>query len=100
AGRSPKFALQALIASLMQSVFQIRESGNATDAAVDPYWTCVGYFNSLRELGGAHVLMLDDVRRQTAFLAGRTGVEPRPMEEPPLELSSRVSSREIPEILV
>jgi hypothetical protein len=100
AGRSPKFALQALIASLMQSVYQIRESGNATDAAVDPYWTCVGYFNSLRELGGAHVLMLDDVRRQTAFLAGRAGVEPRPMEEPPLELSSRVSSREIPEILV
>jgi hypothetical protein len=100
AGRSPKFALQALIASLMQSVFQIRESKGASDATIDPYWTCVGYFNSLRELGGAHVLMLDDVRRQRAFLAGRAGVEPRPMEEPPLELSSRVSSREIPEILV
>lgn len=100
AGRSPKFALQAVIASLMQSIFQIRESGKAPEASVNPYWTCVGYFNSLRELGGAHVLMLDDVRRQTAFLAGRAGVAARPMEEPPLELSSRVPSREIPEILV
>lgn len=99
AGRSPKFALQALIASLMQSIHQIRISGDATDVDVDPYWTCVGYFNSLRELGGAHVLMLDDVRRQMAFLAGRYDVEARLMEEPPLELSSRVSSREIPEYL-
>jgi hypothetical protein len=99
AGRSPKFALQALIASLMQSVHQIRESGSAAEADVDPYWTCVGYFNSLRELGGAHVLMLDDVRRQMAFLAGRSGATRRPMEEPPLELSSRVPSRQIPEYL-
>ena len=99
AGRSPKFALQALIASLMQSVFEIRESGQASERDIDPYWTCVGYFNSLRELGGAHVLMLDDVRRQIGFLAGRKSVTPRSMDGPPLELSSRVSSREIPEIL-
>jgi len=99
AGRSPKFALQALIASLMQSIHVVRKSDKATDAEVDPYWTCVCYFNSLRELGGAHVLMLDDVRRQMAFLAGRMGIEPRLMEAPPLELSSRVSSRDIPEYL-
>src|SRR5690606_5837269 len=49
--------------------------------------------------GGAHVLMLDDVRRQMAFLAARSGAAARPMEEPPLELSSRVPSRQIPEYL-
>ena len=98
-GRSPKFALQALIASLMQSVYALWVSGESEDRDLDPYWTCVAYFNSLRELGGAHVLMLDDVRRQIAFLAGRMGVAPRTMEQLPLELSSRVPSREIPEVL-
>jgi len=100
AGRSPKFALQAVIASLLQSAAAIRESGMAADTEVDPYWTCVSYFNSLRELGGAHVLMQDDVPRQMSFVASCLGCSPRPLEEPPRELSSRVSSREIPEVLI
>ena len=99
AGRSPKFALQAVIAALMQAIQRLRAQKLAPDAAIDPYWTCVAYFNSLRELGGAHVLMLDDVRRQIAMLAARSGVAPRNLEEPPLELSSRVPSRQIPEVL-
>lgn len=99
AGRSPKFALQAVLAALMQSVHILRSQGQVPSAALDPYWTCVAYFNSLRELGGAHVMMLDDVRRQIAVLATRSKSSPRPLEEPPLELSSRVPSREIPEIL-
>lgn len=99
AGRSPKFALQAVLAALMQSVQVLRSQSLASDAALDPYWTCVAYFNSLRELGGAHVMMLDDVRRQIAVLASRSGNQPRPLEELPVELSSRVPSREIPEVL-
>jgi hypothetical protein len=99
AGRSPKFALQAVLAALMQAVHCMREQKLAPDEALNPYWTCVAYFNSLRELGGAHVLMLDDVRRQIAMLASRSGVTARSLEEPPLELSSRVPSREIPEVL-
>lgn len=99
AGRSPKFALQAVLASLMQAVHRLRVQKLAPDTALNPYWTCVAYFNSLRELGGAHVLMLDDVRRQIAMLAARSGVPQRTLEEPPLELSSRKPSREIPEVL-
>lgn len=97
AGRSPKFALQAVIAALMQAAARLREL--AGDESVDPYWTCVAYFNSLRELGGAHVLMQDDVRRQLAVLAARCGATARELEGLPVELSSRVSSREIPEFL-
>lgn len=96
AGRSPKFALQAVIAALLQTAYVLKETGRGSAAAVDPYWTCVAYFNSLRELGGAHVLMLDDVPRQIQFLAKRLGASPRPTEGPPIELSSRVPSREIP----
>jgi hypothetical protein len=99
AGRSPKFALQALVASLLQSVAALREKGVAGDSAVDPYWTCVSYFNSLRELGGAHVLMQDDVPRQMQFLAGRLKVGKRDLQDLIVELSSRKSSRELPQLL-
>lgn len=99
AGRSPKFSLQALLASLMQSAEFLRVSGAASDKGIDPYWTCVAYFNSLRELGGAHVLMQDDVPRQMQFLARRLNVDRRKLEELVVELSSRKSSRELPELL-
>jgi hypothetical protein len=107
AGRSPKFALQALVAALMQTVGELRQRGGpagtppaAMDALIDPYWTLVAYFNSLRELGGASVLMLDDVRRQMNVLATLSGQpKSRTMDSPPVELSGRVPSRDIPGVL-
>jgi hypothetical protein len=99
AGRSPKFALQAIVAALLQSAEALRAGGVAPPEAIDPYWTCVAYFNSLRELGGAHVLMQDDVPRQMQFLASRLNIAQRQLEVQPVELSSRVSSRELPQKL-
>lgn len=99
AGRSPKFALQALVAALLQSAGALRERGAASDDDIDAFWTCVAYFNSLRELGGAYVLMQDDVPRQMQFLAGRLNVGRRELQQLPVELSSRRSSRELPELL-
>lgn len=99
AGRSPKFALQAVISALLQSAESLLKTGCVSEEAVDAYWTCVAYFNSLRELGGAYVLMQDDVPRQMQFLAGRLGSSPRVLEGVPIELSSRKSSRELPELL-
>jgi hypothetical protein len=99
AGRSPKFALQAVIAALLQSAATLAERGKADDASIDAYWTCVAYFNSLRELGGAYVLMQDDVPRQMQFLAGRLASKRRDLELEPEELSSRKSSRELPGLL-
>lgn len=98
AGRSPKFSLQAIVASLLQSVFFLQTKG-AESACIDPYWTCVSYFNSLRELGGAYVLMQDDVPRQMQFLATRLGIDTRKLEALPVELSSRQSSRDLPRLL-
>ena len=95
AGRSPKFTLQATYASLLQA---------AADPAIpsaderDPYWTLVGYFNSLRELGGALVLVQDDVGASLQELASRRGEQPR-RTGPAVELTSRRSSSEIPVIL-
>lgn len=97
AGRSPKFALQALIAALLQGGHEIKSSEGMPSKFIDPYWTCVCYFNSLRELGGAYVLVQDDVPRQMEFLRSRLGSTRRPLEHEPMELSGRISSREIPE---
>lgn len=98
AGRSPKFALQAAAAALLQGIGHLVNTGTAP-ALADPYWTAVLYFNSLRELGGAHVLLQDDIPRQITFLASRLGGGSRILETDAIELSSRVSSRELPDFL-
>jgi hypothetical protein len=99
AGRSPKFALQAVLGTAMQSIDAEQKTGNWNDEDVDPYWTTVAYFNSLRELGGAIIMTLDDVPRTMEFVAGRQGVSRRPTQQEPTELSSRIASSKIPEEL-
>jgi hypothetical protein len=94
AGRSAKFALQAVAASVMQAAL----SKEISDDVRDDLWTLVTYFNSLRELGGALVLMQDDVNNSLANYATRRGEEARDIDEP-MELTSRVSSSEIKEYL-
>ncbi len=98
AGRSPKFALQAVAAALLQAAGHLRDR-SIPPGLLDPFWTAVLYFNSLRELGGAHVLLQDDIPRQMTFLASRLLGTRRELESDAIELSSRVPSRELPEYL-
>ena len=98
AGRSPKFALQAATAALLQAAGH-RRGANVRAESLDPFWTAVLYFNSLRELGGAHVLVQDDIPRHMAFLARRMDDDVRALEADAIELSSRVASRDLPEYL-
>lgn len=94
AGRSAKFALQTVAASLLQSA-----SGATSDDTVrDPYWTLVSYFNSLRELGGALVLMQDDVNDTIALLAQRRR-EVRRQPGSIEELTSRRTQAEVRDML-
>ena len=44
-------------------------AANFSDAVVDNFWTIVGYFNSLRELGGACTQIVDDVQSRFSYLA-------------------------------
>ena len=39
------------------------------DKIIDNFWTITGYFNSLRELGGASTQILDDVQSRFSYLA-------------------------------
>lgn len=90
AGRSAKFALQAITASLLQA----GASNLFNDDSRDDFWTLVTYFNSLRELGGALVLMQDDVTDSIRNYAAQRGEAVRTVSEP-MELTSRVSSSEL-----
>src|SRR5690606_33191917 len=70
----------------------------AGDGARDPYWTLLGYFNSLRLLAAADLQVNDDVQDRLRQLAERDGSEPREVEIP-TELTSRVKASDIPERL-
>ena len=94
AGRSATYMLQVLAASLLQA---------ATDPSASPeernfYWTQVVYFNSLRELGHALVLMQDDVPISIRQISARRQESPRAIGVP-AELTSRIPSYEIRDML-
>ena len=69
------------------------------ERAADPYMTVVGYFNSLRELGGMRRLSEDDVQTRSYRVrmsdVARPGLSQRSVKNVD-ELTSRVSSKEIP----
>ncbi len=81
-------------AALLQAATDIE----ANDATRDPYWTLLGYFNSLRVLGSANLQVEGDVRDRLELVARREGSNPRKLR-PPTELTSRVPSAEIPRTL-
>lgn len=83
-------------ASAAQALF------DAFGSVADPYMTLVGYFNSLRELGGMKRLAEDDVQtrslRVDKGLTERPGLQPRYVRTI-AELTSRVGSEAIPRYL-
>ena len=93
AGKTSKFALQATAASLLQS----GSKGQAEIEKLTYYETLVLYFNSLKELGGALVIMQDDVPDSIKTFSRRSEV---PRQQAFLRnLPAGKSSKEIPEIL-
>lgn len=76
---------------------------------IDPYWTMMGYFNSLRELGHAATLIRADIREFLNAMWDRLGLRrdfehaenmsKRRFINKDVELTSRVQSSEIPGIL-
>ncbi len=67
--------------------------------AADPYGTLVGYFNSLRALGGAKRVVEDDIRLTRLKYLARQRDFPRRNILAPDELTSRLDSWKIPGLL-
>lgn len=93
-GTSQTTLLVRTYAALLQNITTIP----ASDETRDAYWTLLGYFNSLRVLGGARMQVNDDVPDRQSLLATREGAPVRTAERV-IELTSRESSSKIPEHL-
>ena len=105
-GRSPKVAMLRTYLALLgggQKIYSQLKSGGPPNPA-DPYMTLIGYFNSLRELGGARRLIEDEVRNRLAGYATRKRIgetespfEDRDIGYEPVELTSRIDTAKVAE---
>src|SRR5262249_30053260 len=89
-GKSQTTLLVRTYAALLQFAAEIGGQAEARD----PYWTLVGYFNSLRVLAGARMQIQDDVEDRIGLIAADE-TSRRHLGEP-IELTSRASSVDIP----
>lgn len=95
-GKSQVTAEIRLVSAMLQT---ITELGLNVDEE-EIYWTVVGYFNSIRELGKASGLIKDDIKENINQLYRRNYTNKRFMsDDTNVELTSRISSTEIPTIL-
>ena len=91
-GRGPLTPLVRIWSRMAQSAYDHR----AHDG-IDPFWTLVGYFNTVRELAGASALYMQDIPEYLRHISPN---DPRPTdEEGRRELSGRTSSHDLPAIL-
>ncbi|PHR90087.1 MAG: hypothetical protein COA78_35415 [Blastopirellula sp.] len=106
-GRSPKFIMLRVYLALLsaaQKAYDEAGGSKMKNNPADPYMTLLGYFNSLRELGGARRLIEDEVRTQLTGRSARkrpgetVGVfNDRTIAYEPVELTSRVSTNKVSE---
>ena len=92
--------MRCLVERSSSSKGSVASDPNSKDVDVaDAYMTLVGYFNSLRELGGVLRLLDDDVPARLRVLQRRQFGPNRFLYEKDRELTSRRSSVEIADTL-
>jgi hypothetical protein len=91
-GRSPKHSLSRLAGNISQANMYL------DDDYQDPFYSLVMYFNSLRELGGALVLLEDDVPRYLDSLPLPPTQSIRQLVQKQ-ELTSQLNQQQLGEIL-
>lgn len=97
-GQSMKTALLRIYAIVLQKAYLMSIDEEWKDV-IDPYYTLVGYFNSIRELGGAVRLIQDDIDKRLNRLKKKYRQEKRRYLRHNVEITSRMSSYAIPEKL-
>ena len=71
-GKSVKTTLLRVYAILIQTALHLAEQPQYRNL-VDPYYTLIGYFNSIRELGGTVRLLQDDVPKRQKWIVKHYG---------------------------
>jgi hypothetical protein len=92
---APAVSQTTLLVRVYAALLHYAATLQGDPAVRDAYWTLVGYFNSLRVLGGARMQVQDDVTERIALLAHTAGTSPRAIDNR-IELTSREPSGEIP----
>ena len=103
-GRSHKVVLMRTALALLSASYRLYRSNGGMQASnpADPYVTLLGYFNSLRELGGSRRITEDEVRSRLQQYNQRRRLDPedklfrsRTIAYEPVELTSRVSTNKV-----
>lgn len=97
-GQSMKNALLWIYAIILQTAYTLSQREEYRDA-IDPYYSLVGYFNSIRELGGAVRLLQDDIPKRIYRIKNKYGLDKQRYLNHNVEITSRMSSYKIPEKL-
>jgi hypothetical protein len=106
-GRNPKVIMRRAVLALMGAAARAyrdaAKQGNPQNPA-DPYMTVLGYFNSLRELGGARRILEEEVQNTVRGYGGRRRIgeerglfADRKTFSEVVELTSRVSTDKVAE---
>ncbi|TKB08892.1 helicase [Desulforhopalus sp. IMCC35007] len=96
---APGSSTKTLLVRVYAALLAAGEAEITRDSqAADPYATIVGYFNSLRALGGARRLVEDDIKKRLRYLHRQRGLPQRYINDPE-ELTSRLDSWKIPGLL-
>ena len=99
-GQSVKTTLIRLYSIILQTALDLSKEPEFEDY-IDPYYTLIGYFNSIRELGGAVRLLDDDIASRIRVVKNKyNSPEPRYLNfEGKKEITSRIPSWEIAQVL-
>ncbi|AGK97123.1 DISARM system helicase DrmA [Clostridium pasteurianum] len=97
-GQSMKTTVLRIYAVLLQSVLELSRQEEYIDL-IDPYYTLIGYFNSIRELGGTVRLLQDDIPKRIKRIKKRYGYSQERFLKRTREITSRISSYKIAELL-
>jgi hypothetical protein len=93
---SAQTAIERTYSTILQRVKELEN-----EKGIDFYWTLLAYFNSIRELGGASSLVYGDVKERLSQIQNRDLINKSHKRyiNKTEELTSRISSGEIPEVL-
>jgi hypothetical protein len=108
-GRNAKVVLLRSYLTLLSAAQKLwQEAGGSKnpDNPADPYMTLLGYFGSLRELGGSRRIVEDEVNSRLSLYSkrhrynerdGDSVFANRKIDDEPLELTSRVTTNKVAE---
>lgn len=97
-GQSVKTTLLRIYSILLQESYALSLE-DPDNQYIDPYYSLVGYYNSIRELGGAVRLLQDDIPARINRIKKKYGMSKTRYLNRKVEITSRMSSYDIPKKL-